>query len=96
MSEPKNSLNVVTILPPLNQKPGSVQLVQGTRVMLSDGSELARVQSVELKAEAGGLWVAVITVYPEIIQPVIAEAHIVEVEVTDLQSQSCAYAKGEA
>ena len=96
MSEPKNSLSVITILPPRRQKPGSAQMAQGTRVMLSDGSELARVQSVELKAEAGGLWVAVITVYPEIIQPVIAEAHIVEVEVADLQSQSRAYAKGEA
>lgn len=95
MSEPENSLSVVTILPPPNQKPDRAQLAQGIRVMLSDGSELARVQSVELKAEAGGLWTAVITVYPEIIQPVIAEAHIVEVEVTELWSQARACPKVE-
>lgn len=93
MNEQQNSLSVVTILPPPNQKPGSAQMVQGTKVMLSDGSELSRVQSVELKAVSGGLWQAVITVLPEIIQPVSAEAQFIEVDVTDMSSQGRMFAK---
>lgn len=93
MIEPKNSLSVVTILPPPNQKPGSAQLAQGTKVILSDGSELTGVTGVTLKASAGGVWEATITVLPEIIQPVNAKAHIVVVDVTDLQSQSRTYAQ---
>ena len=96
MSEPKNSLSVVTILPPPSQSLGSIQLAQGTKVMLSDGSELARVHSVELKAEAGGAWKAIITVRPEIIQPVNAEAEIVEVDITDMKAQSRTYERVEA
>ena len=92
MSEQKTSLSVVTILPPPNQSPGSIQPAQGTKVMLSDGSELARVHSVELKAEAGGAWKAIITVSPEIIQPVNAEAEIVVVDITDMKAQSRTYA----
>ena len=96
MNEPKNSLSVVTILPPPNQKPGSAQMAQGTKVMLSDGSELTGVTGVTLKASAGGVWEATVTVLPEIIQPVSAEARIVEVDVTDLQSQSRQHASAEA
>ena len=96
MSEQKNSLSVLTILPPPSKSPGSIQLAQGTKVILSDGSELARVQSVELKAEAGGVWTAVITVYPEIIQPVSAEAEIVVVELSDMKAESRTYAKAES
>ena len=96
MSEQKNSLSVVTILPPLCQKPGRAQMAQGTKVMLSDGSELSGVRSVELKAEAGGLWKAIITVYPEIIQPVNAEAEIVVVDITGMKAQSRTYARVEA
>ena len=92
MSEQSNSLSVVTILPPSNQKPGSAQLAQGTKVILSDGSELARVKSVELKTDAGGVWKAIITVYPEIIQPVNTEAEIVTVDITDMKAQSRTYA----
>ena len=96
MNEQKNSLSVVTILPPPSQSPGSIQMAQGTKVMLSDGSELARVHSVELKAEAGGAWKAIITVHPEIIQPVNAEVEIVEVDITDMKAQSRTYARVEA
>ena len=96
MNEQKNSLSVVTILPSPSQIPGSIQMAQGTKVMLSDGSELARVHSVELKAEAGGAWKAIITVWPEIIQPVNAEAEIVEVDITDMKAQSRTYARVEA
>ncbi|MBD1602342.1 hypothetical protein [Pseudomonas typographi] len=55
MSEQQKSLSVVTILPPPSQKLGSAQLAAGTKVMLSDGSELARVKEVTLTARAGGL-----------------------------------------
>lgn len=88
MSEQKNSLNVVTIPPPPNQKPGSAQMAQGTKVILSDGSELSGVTSVTLSAKAGGVWEATITVLPEIIQAVDAGAHIVEVDITTLKDQS--------
>lgn len=96
MSEQQNSLSVVTILPPPNQKPGSAQMTQGTRVILSDGSELARVTGVTLTAGVNGVWEATITVLPEIIQPVDAEAHIVEVDITDLKAQSRTYARVDA
>ena len=96
MNDPKNCLSVVTILPPLSPKPGSAQMAQGTKVMLSDGSELSGVRSVELKAETGGVWKAIITVYPEIIQPVNAEAEIVVVDITDMKAQSRTYARVEA
>lgn len=95
MSEQSNSLSVLTILPPPNQKPGQAQMAQGTKVMLSDGSELTGVTAVTLTASAGGVWEATIRLLPEIIQPVNAEAHIVEVDVTDLQSQSRTYTKAE-
>ena len=93
MSEQSNSLSVVTILPPPNQKPDSAQMAQGTKVMLSDGSELTGVTGITLKANAGGVWEATITVLPKIIQPVNAEVNIVEVDVTDLQSHSRSYAR---
>lgn len=95
MNEQKNSLSVVTILPTPNQKSGRAQMAQGTKVMLSDGSELSGVTSVTLSAKAGGVWEATITVLPKIIQPVNAEAHIVEVDITDLKSQSRQHARTE-
>ncbi|MBD1590371.1 hypothetical protein HAQ06_27490, partial [Pseudomonas sp. C2L12B] len=82
MSEQAKSLQVVTILPPPNQHPGRVQLVMGTKVILSDGSEFAGVTAVSLKAAAGGVWEATISVLPQIIQPVVANAEVVEIDVT--------------
>ena len=93
MNEQQNSLSVVTILPPPNRNPGGAQLAQGTKVILSDGSELARVTGVTLRAGVNGAWEATITVLPEIIQPVSVEAEFVVVEVTDLNSTSREYAK---
>lgn len=71
-------------------------MAQGTKVMLSDGSELSGVTSVTLSAKAGGVWEATITVLPEIIQAVDAEAHIVEVDITTLKDQSRNWAGVEA
>lgn len=92
MSEQKKSLSVVTIMPPPNQKPGSAQTVMGTRVILSDGSELSRVRSVTLAATVGGVWEATITLLPEIIQPVDANVTIVVADVTTLADESRQYA----
>ena len=93
MKEQQNSLSVVTILPPPNQRPGSAQLAQGTKVMLSDGSELTGVTAVTLTASAAGVWQATITVLPKIIQPVSVEAEFVVLEVTSLTSNCREYAK---
>ncbi|MBD1598591.1 hypothetical protein [Pseudomonas typographi] len=92
MSEQAKSLQVVTILPPPNQHPGSVQLAMGTKVILSDGSELAGVTAVSLKAAAGGVWEATISVLPQIIQPVVANAEVVEIDVTTLVDDARQYA----
>lgn len=93
MSEQKKSLSVVTIMPPPNQKPGSAQATQGTKVILSDGSELSRVTSVTLIANVHGVWEATITVLPEIIQPVDANATIVVADITSLVEESRQHAK---
>jgi len=96
MSEHNNSLRVATIVPAQNQNPGHPQIANGTKVLLSDGSELAGVISVTLTATAGNLWQATITVMPERVHQVTAEANIVEVETTDLASLSRTYARAEA
>ena len=93
MSEQQNSLSVVTIQPPPSRDPGQAQLANGTKVILSDGSELSGVTAVTLKAVAGGLWEATISVRPSTIQPVTADACIVQVEVTDLADESRQYSQ---
>lgn len=93
MSEEKRSLSVVTIMPPPNQKPGSAQSTQGTKVILSDGSELSRVKSVTLTANLHGVWEATITVLPEVIQPLDANATIVVEDVTALADEARRYAR---
>lgn len=68
----------------------------GTKVLLSDGSELAGVLSVELKASVdNGAWHAVITVMPREIPTVSAEARVVEVDVTSLADETRRYAQVE-
>ncbi|WP_336334636.1 hypothetical protein [Pseudomonas putida] len=80
MSEPSKSLAVATIVPAPNANPNSPHLVMGTRVLLSDGSELEGVMSVELKASVEcGAWQAVITVMPRLVPTITADAEIVEV-----------------
>ena len=78
MNESPKALSVVTILPPAGQKPGQAQPITGTKVMLSDGSQLSRVTSVILKAGVGGVWEAIITVLPERIEAITAQALIIE------------------
>jgi hypothetical protein len=50
----------------------------GTKVMLSDGSELTDVTSITLTALPGNTWQATITVRPQRIEPITAQALIIE------------------
>lgn len=60
----------IKIVPPSSEN--GVTPAQDTKVILSDGSELARVTSIRLDAQVGGIWQATITCYPE--EVVITEA----------------------
>lgn len=94
MSEQSKSLVVATIVPPAKTSPNSAHPVMGTKVLLSDGSELEGVTSVELKASVDtGVWHAVITVLPREIPVVAAEAQVVEVDSSDLKGGSRQYAQ---
>ncbi|MDD0974965.1 hypothetical protein [Pseudomonas fontis] len=66
----------------------------GTKVLLSDGSELEGVTSVELKASVeSGAWHAVITVLPREIPTISASAQFVEVDISDLKSTAREHAR---
>lgn len=92
MSEQSKSLAVATIVPAPNTNPNSPHLAMGTKVLLSDGSELKGVTSIELKASVDSdVWQAVITVLPREIPIVTAEAQIDLIETTSLMSDSREY-----
>ena len=55
---------VVSIIPPLKEGNKHAHLVQGTKVLLDDGSYLEGVMSITLKAEVDQPWKAIIEVYP--------------------------------
>ncbi|MBI6886468.1 hypothetical protein [Pseudomonas putida] len=96
MSEPSKSLMVATVVPTPKSNPSSPHQVMGTKVLLSDGSELAGVMSVELKASVdNGAWHAVITVLPREIPTVSAEAQVVEVDVSSLADDAGRYIRVE-
>lgn len=94
MSEQRKSLAVATIVPPAKTTPNGAHPVMGTKVLLSDGSELEGVTSVELKASVGtGVWHAVITVLPREIPAVAADAQVIEVDISSLTDESRRYAR---
>lgn len=93
MNEQVNSLSVVQIVPPSNPRPNSAHLAMGTKVLLSDGSELSGVTSIMLSASAGGVWEATITVLPQSVLPVQASASFVVADVASLTDESRHYAK---
>lgn len=94
MSEQSKSLAVATIVPPPKTNPDCAHLAMGTKVLLSDGSELEGVTSVELKASVdSGVWQAVITVLPCEIPVLAAETQVVELDVTSLKGESRQYAR---
>lgn len=94
MSEPSKSLAVATIVPAIKSHPDSPHPVMGTKVLLSDGSELNGVMSVELKASVeSGVWHAVITVLPREIPTICANTRFVEVDISDLKSTAREHAR---
>jgi hypothetical protein len=78
VSESTNCVSVATIIPLASLNPNSPQPTMGTRVMLSDGSELEGVTSITMTAEPGGVWKATITVMPHRVEPITAEVMVVE------------------
>lgn len=78
MNESPKTLSVVTILPPAGHNPGQAQPTTGTKVMLSDGSELTGVTSIMLTALPGDAWQATIMVRPQRVEPITAQALIIE------------------
>jgi hypothetical protein len=90
MSKQDTSLTVVTIVPPAKSNPTGPHLVMGTKVLLSDGSELGGVQSVELKASVEtGIWQAVITVLPREVPQIDAETALTQIEECTALSDDC-------
>lgn len=79
-----NKLQVATIIPGEKSSDTSVHLARGTKVILSDGSELSGITGITLRADAGGLWKAWIEVYPQIVPIINAQA---EVEVAGLDDE---------
>ncbi|MEE5083787.1 hypothetical protein V2J74_03365 [Pseudomonas alliivorans] len=82
-------LKVATIIPGPQSSPNSPHLARGTKVILSDGSELSGVTSVTLRADADGLWKASIEVYPR-------EVPSITVEVTGRAAEDRWHASGDA
>lgn len=86
MTETK-TLKVATIIPGPQSHSGSPHMARGTKIILSDGSELTGVTSVTLRADADGLWKAIIEVYP-------SEVPTITVEVTALADKERQFAIG--
>ena len=81
-------LNVATIIPGPPNEGSSAHMANGTRVMLSDGSELSGVVSLTLRADVGGFWVANIEVRPSIVPSINVQA---EISVTGLATDGCTH-----
>jgi hypothetical protein len=80
MSESTNCVSVATIIPSASLNPNSPLPTMGTRVMLSDGSELTGITSITMTAEPGGVWKATITVMPQHVEPISAEVVLIETD----------------
>lgn len=55
-------MRVVTIIPGRKTQPDGPHSVQGTQVLLSDGTRLQRVTAITIRGEVGCVWVASIDV----------------------------------
>lgn len=78
MSESTNCVSVATIIPAASLSPNSPLPTMGTRVMLSDGSELTGITSITMTAEPCGVWKATITVMPHRVEPITVDAIVIE------------------
>lgn len=85
-------LKVATIIPGEKTEGSSFHQAMGTKVVLSDGSELTGVTAITLRAEAGGIWKAVIEVYPDRVLAITADAEAHVVEATAMSDESRSYA----
>ncbi|KPB75972.1 hypothetical protein BTW15_02530 [Pseudomonas syringae pv. tomato] len=86
------TLKVATIIPGPQSSASSAHLTQGTKVIMSDGSELAGVTRITLHAEAGDVWKAIIEVHPKAVQIIAAEADTCVVDCTSLNDEHRRYA----
>jgi hypothetical protein len=80
VSESTSCVSVATIIPAASLNPNSPLPTMGTRVMLSDGSELTGITSITMTAEPGGVWKATITVMPHHLEAITAEVMVVETD----------------
>lgn len=78
MSESTNCVSVATIIPSASLNQNGPLPTMGTRVVLSDGSELTGITSITMTAEPGGVWKATITVTPHRVEPITAEVIVIE------------------
>lgn len=85
-------LKVATIIPGEKADGSSFHPAQGTKVVLSDGSELTGVTGITLRAEVGGIWKAVIEVYPDRVLAITADAEAHVVEATAMSDECRRYA----
>lgn len=85
-------LKVATIIPGEKSDGSSSHPTRGTKVILSDGSELTGVTGITLRADVGDVWRAFIEVYPETVQVVMADAETCVVETTPLSDECRRYA----
>lgn len=92
----ESPLRVATIIPGPKSSPGVAHHTKGTKVILSDGSELSGVTRITLHAEVNDVWRAVIEVYPDTVQVIAAEANTCVVEVTALSDEQRRYAMAKA
>lgn len=91
MSTDGKKLKVVKIVPAERAEGDGPYLARGTKIILSDGSELSHVTAVTLRAEAGGVWRACIEVFPQEIPEIFAEGTIIES--TALADDTCSYGR---
>jgi len=84
MSDQNKSLYVATVLPAAQSIAGSAHMAIGTKILLSDGSKLDGMQSIELKASVEtDVWQAVITVLPLEVPQIVPDVETVEGEVIE-------------
>jgi hypothetical protein len=85
-------VRVATIIPAPQKDGNASHPTQGTRVLLSDGSELDGVVSITLSAAPNGLWAATIEVMPQVVPSITANAEVKVIDITALKDESRQYA----
>jgi hypothetical protein len=89
--EPRQ-LQVATIVTAAKSDDAQAHPTQGTRVMLSDGSELTGVVGITLRADVNSMWTAIIEVMPQVVPSITANAEVKVIDITALKDSSRQYA----